>query len=103
MIRYWISWWQPGDDPRPLHYPPKNEKVLGWWESGHEFGNGRTSICALIRAESPSLAMLAVADDWPESVNAEWRFVEEVPGEWSTGTRFPLADWMKARIEGASK
>lgn len=34
MSYYWISWVQPGDDVRPLHYPP-GERVLGWWSTGY--------------------------------------------------------------------
>lgn len=95
MSRYWISWWQPSDDPRPLHYPPRGPRVLGWWQSG--FDGRRTSICALVAASAEWTAKAAVAEDWPESVDAEWRFVEQKPADWIPSDRFPPSDWMAAR------
>jgi hypothetical protein len=98
MTRYWISWWQPGDDPRPLHFPPKEPRVLGWWRSGSD--GERTSICAIVAASVEWTAKAAVAEDWPESVDAEWRFVEQKSADWTPGDRFPLSDWMQPRIAG---
>ena len=97
-MRYWISWWQPGDDPRPLHFPPKDPRVLGWWRTGQ--GDEATTICALVEAGSDEQARQAVATDWPESAGTEWRFIERKDGsEWTPGgNRFPLSDWMKQRL-----
>lgn len=97
MTRYWISWWQPGDDPRPLHYPPKDERVLGWWRSASD--GKRTSICALVAADVSDTALAAVAQDWPESLDADVRFVDPKPADWTPGDRFPLEGWMKQRID----
>ena len=96
MSRFWISWWQPGEDCRPLHFPPKEQRVLGWWRSGSD--GERTSICALVEASAEWTAKAFVAEDWPESVDAEWRFVERKPDGWLPNNRFPLEDWMAARI-----
>jgi len=97
-MRYWISWWHQGDDPRPLHYPPLNPRVLGWWRSG--YGDLGVSICALVEAKDESQARAAVATDWPESVGAEWRFVEEKQQGWLPNDRFPMSGWMQQRTGG---
>jgi hypothetical protein len=94
--RYWISWWQPGADCRPLHFPPKEHRVLGWWRSGTD--DARTSICALVAASTEWTAKAFVAEDWPESIDAEWRFVEEKANDWMPGERFPLSGWMEVRV-----
>jgi hypothetical protein len=98
MNRYWISWQQPGDDPRPVHFPPKETRVLGWWESG--LGDGYSNVCALVAASAEWTAKAAVAEDWPESVDAKWRFVEAKSPDWLPGDRFPLSDWMRQRTNG---
>lgn len=95
-MRYWISWWQPGDDPRPLHSPPKTERVLGWWVSGES--ETHSSICALVQADNEEEAKLAVIVDWPESKDAEWRFLQEKDAKWvPPADRFPPKDWMILR------
>ena len=96
MTRFWISWWQPGDDPRPPNSPPKDQRVLGWWRSGTD--GRRSSICALVQADVSDTALATVATDWPESLTAEVRFVEPQRADWTPGDRFPLAAWMQARI-----
>lgn len=96
MNRYWISWWQPGHDPRPLHFPPKDERVLGWWRTGTD--GERTAICALVKADVSDTALAAVEMDWPESRRAEVRFIDPQHPKWMPGDRFPLADWMLRRI-----
>lgn len=97
MNRYWISWWQPGDDPRPLHFPPKEARVLGWWGTGSD--GTRTSICAVVAASTEWTAKAAVAEDWPESIDAQWRFVEVKPADWEPeSSRFKIDHWMKPRF-----
>jgi hypothetical protein len=73
--------------------------VLGWWASGSD--EGRTSVCAVVVADVSDTALAAVAQDWPESLTAEVRFVEPKPSKWTPGDRFPLTDWMLPRF-GAS-
>ena len=95
-MRYWISWWHQGDDPRPLYYPPLDLRVLGWWRSG--CNDTSVSVCALVEAKDEDHAKAAVAKDWPESVGAEWRFVEEKEPGWLPGDRFPMSWWMQQRV-----
>lgn len=95
MKRFWISWIQPGDDFRPLTFPP-NESVCGWWRSG-EIGEMST-LCAVVDAESENAAEDAILKDWPEVF--EWRFCEPKSVGWVPGDRFPPSDWMVARLKG---
>ena len=93
MSYYWISWVQPGNDVRPLHYPP-GERVLGWWSTGYTQG-GQT-LCAMVRAADEQEAKDVVTKDWPEA--DEWRFCD--PRETPEVTdRFPLKDWMAERFK----
>lgn len=92
MKRFWISWHQPGDDYRPLTYPP-NAAVIGWWKSGE----GRMPIlCAVVAAADEGAACAAVLQDWPEAT--DWRFCDEKPADWMPNDRFPLSDWMRERL-----
>lgn len=94
--RYWLSWFQPGDDFRPMTYPP-NASVLGWWKSGiTEYGS---TLCALVREQSESLAWSAIEQDWPDMEDK--RFCEDKGSLFLPGDRFPLSDWMKERITNA--
>lgn len=99
MSRFWCSWRQPGEDPRPLHDPPKDERVLGWWVSG-DGGDGKKfyyTLCALIKAGTSDQAGLALKKDWPEFV--DWRFCEERADDWVPGDRFVLKPWMTKRMK----
>ena len=95
--RFWLSWYQPGDDPRPLTCPP-NEAIRGWWVSGT--GDDKFSICAVVDAESEEAAKAAVRVDWPEA--EKWRFCEEKPRDWKPGDRFVVREgkdnWIKERL-----
>jgi hypothetical protein len=97
MSRFWVSWYQPTEDYRPLTYPPNNH-ILGWWCSGHaEVGS---TICAAIEAENEEAAREAVLKDWPEAFDVEdWRFINEKPNDWKPGDRFSLSDWMIERFQ----
>lgn len=97
MKRFWISWYQPSEDYRPLTYPP-NAAVIGWWRTGDaETMSGITaySLVALIEARSARAARSSVRKDWPEA--ACWRFCDEKPSGWLPNDRFPLSDWMRER------
>lgn len=92
---YWLSWYQPTEDYRPLKDPP-NPAILGWWCSG-ERADGAATLCACVIGENESHARNAVRIDWPEA--QEWRFckpVEEIG--WRPSDRFPLVDWMRVRF-----
>lgn len=92
--RYWLSWVQPTDDPRPLTYPPQ-PPILGWWRTGYDADDNFTLV-ALVAAESDGEAKSAVREDWPEAEH--WRFCDEVPLDWRPSNRFILDDWMRDRI-----
>lgn len=92
----WVSWQQPGDDPRPLHSPPKDKRVLGWWVSGE--GDGYFTICALIHDE-PGKWKRSVVTDWPEVRTARIRFEESTMTR--PGGRFVMSPWMKERMDKA--
>lgn len=106
-MRFWISWVQKTEDPRPINYPP-NEAILGWWQSGYD-QNDWPTLCACVDAESASAASCALIEEWPE-LEAEimadgfhWRFYEHNKGDdWRPGNRFPLADWMVPRFAVAA-
>lgn len=95
MNRYWISWYQPTEDYRPLTDPP-HESVLGWWCSGYRCSDGLASLCALVSATDEESAKACVRHSWPEA--AEWRFCEERDSDWLPGDRFPLSTWMQLRL-----
>lgn len=101
MKRFWVSWWQPTSDERPLTYPP-NQSILGWWNSGQR-ADGAWSICAVVVADAdeqglgvPKAVKDAVLVDWPEAI--DWRFCEEMDDDYVPGDRFPLSPWMRARF-----
>ena len=97
----WVSWEQPlGDppDPRPLQFPPEDERILGWWLTGE--GEEHFNMCAAILATTDEEAREAVLSGWPEafSVNPEWRLFTESEGPWDGSDRFILSDWMLPRL-----
>ena len=96
-MRFWISWVQPTEDHRPLHYPP-GEAILGWWCSGEDCATNNSMLCAVVEAASEKQAKRVILKEWPEAGNVEWRFVEERGDDWLPGDRFPLSDWMKPRF-----
>lgn len=92
---WWLSWWQPGDDCRPLSSPP-NEAVIGWWISGER--DNESSICLVVAGADEFEAKRMVAIDWPESVGSEWRFCQERDMRKPMSDRFPLSEWMLERF-----
>ena len=94
MSLFWISWYQPTEDHRPIAYPP-NKAILGWWNTGTR-DDGAKTLCALVSSETDKTAKNAIKHDWPEA--EEWRFVSDKENT-LLNDRFPLSDWMKPRIE----
>lgn len=95
MRRYWISWYQPVGDYRPLTYPP-NAAVLGWWKTGEDCED-RNVLCALIESATAESAVRAIAQDWPDM--GDIRFCEEREPSYAVqNDRFPLQDWMRPRM-----
>ena len=92
MKIYWVSWYQPTEDHRPLTFPPV-QGILGWWCTGSS-DNGST-LCALVVEKSEEDAKIRINMDWPEAVN--WRFVDEKE-DTHLNDRFPLSEWMQSRV-----
>lgn len=95
-MRYWISWEQPTQDPRPLKYPPLPE-VLACWESG--IGAGHFTMCAVVDAPDESGAQAKVRVHWPEAT--KWRFCTPMP-DWRPTDRFALPAWSPLAAEFAA-
>lgn len=91
MARFWVSWYQPTEDYRPIHYPPRSE-ILGWWCSGS--GDDYWTLCALVEATDQESAEAAIEHEWPEVKDRDdWRFWNDVEDDYIPGNRFPLPDW----------
>ena len=98
MSLYWISWYQPTKDFRPMSYPP-NKNILGWWKTG-ENDYGESILVAMVNVTSIDDIPLLVNKDWPEAIN--WRFMEE-RFSLDLSDRFPLKDWMITRFNKFKK
>ena len=83
MPRFWISWEEPGDDPRPLTVPSPI-----WWCTG--WGDDYATVCAVVDAKSEDAAREQVESQWqPQS----FRFVTAVDEGWMPPPdRFPRYD-----------
>lgn len=97
---FWISWYQPTEDYRPLTFPP-NASVLSYHCTGIRDSDNASTLVAMVKANSPDNTKEAVKKDWPEA--DEWRFIQEIKPLVIPGDRFPLKDWMEERYksEGA--
>jgi hypothetical protein len=96
-MKFWLSWYQPTQDYRPLTYPP-NEAIAGWWCSG--FASEGHTICAAVVADSEEAAKAAVNADWPEAEN--WRFCEERE-KFEFNDRWQIdTEWSKPRLDAAN-
>lgn len=96
MTRFWLSWYQPLGDHRPITFPPP-EPILGWWCSGETVD--AWTLCAAVDAESEEKAweIIRQKDAWPDAGEVRISSVREK--NWVPGDRFPLSDWMKPRFE----
>lgn len=95
--RFWVSWVQPTNDPRPITYPP-NDAICGWWVSGYD-SEDQAIICAVVEAAKEIEVRRVLITDWPEVAGVEsLRFCEEKPLKWQPGDRFPPSDWMRGRL-----
>ena len=101
MIRYWVSWLQPGEDYRPLNFPP-DDKIIGWWATGYS-SNNMTTLCAFVVADNYEDAANAVLKDWPEATQNSWRSFETKDPEFVPNDRFPFAEWMQERLKKIEK
>lgn len=99
MTMFWMSWYQPGDDVRPVKCPPP-EGILGWWHTGN--GNEGETLCAMVTAEDEDGAwsLIRSLGAWPDA--GRERFCERATTP-NPSDRFPLSAWMKPRFEAAKE
>lgn len=100
MRQFWMSWYQPTEDYRPLKYPP-NLGVLAYWCSGSRLSDDAHTLVAWVIAPNVRTAKAIIRIDWPEA--DEWRLCEELEKSWwPPSNRFPIdKKWEKDRIEKA--
>lgn len=84
LKRFWISWYQPTEDYRPIKFPIPVE----WWCSG-ERADGASTLCAMVDALTEEAAKKEIQKYWHEA--GEWRFCDEKAIDWLPGSRFPVA------------
>lgn len=87
LTRYWVSWEEPGNDSRPIKYPPP-PPVKKWWQSGESGEDGSyTIICAVIDVRRKGDIALILKGYWKPQT---WRFIEPQESlDWRPGDRFP--------------
>ena len=93
---WWVSWYQPTDDPRPLTWPP-HKNILGYWETGYRDSDGAFTLCAYLLACSERIGKRIIKKQWPEA--KEWRFFDRAERNEVDEGRFPMSDWMKPRFD----
>lgn len=92
---FWLSWEQPGEDVRPITFPP-NDAVLGWWTTGVYGDEEGSTLCAYVEAPSEDAAWDAIKKDWPDC--GDRRFINRCECVRTSG-RLPLKEWMRPRID----
>lgn len=87
--RYWISWYQPTEDYRPIYKGDKEPLNHLYWCTGQRCGGDNAfTVCAVVDAENVEEAKKTVQKYWPEA--NEWRFIEEKePTYLPSEDRFP--------------
>lgn len=87
--RYWISWYQPTTDYRPLYDSKKEKEPLNklYWCSGQR-GDGQWTMCAVVDAKNGKEAKKTVQKYWPEA--EEWRFCSLKDRKFMPGDRFSV-------------
>lgn len=88
-MRFWISWYQPTEDYRPVYDPAKESEPLNhlYWCSGQRGSDDAWTLCAVVDASTDEEARRIVQRYWPEA--HEWRFCELKASDWMPGDRFP--------------
>lgn len=85
-MRFWISWYQPTEDYRPL------KEGISYWKTGQTVSEPvQYTLCAVVDAEDKGAAKKRILEDWPEAHN--WRFCDSVPDGWEPSSdRFPARE-----------
>lgn len=80
--KWWVRWYVPGGDSRPVTVPTPIE----WWCSG--YSDTHAINCGIVHAGTEAEALTAVRDNgWPEC--EELDFCNAVEPDWRPGSRFP--------------
>jgi len=87
--RYWISWYQAGDDYRPLSWPPPPH-FIGYWCSG--YSDDSATLCLWIEQTSEAAAWADVEQHWSPGVGKR-RFSNVCEPDFVPGDRFPRCEW----------
>jgi hypothetical protein len=75
MKRFWISWYQPTEDYRPL------KEGIEYWCTGQTLSEPEQyTLCAIVDAKDEESAEARILKDWPEVT--DWRFCEERETDW---------------------
>lgn len=73
---WWVSWYQPTEDHRPIISPPI--KLFGWWWcTGYRCHDEAATLVAFLEADNEKEAKKILEEYWPETIIAEWRFFDK--------------------------
>ncbi len=88
--RFWISWYQPTEDYRPIYGSKKQKEPLNhlYWCSGQRCSDDAWAMCAVVDALNETAAKRTVKKYWPEAT--EWRFCDEKETDWMPNDRFKV-------------
>jgi hypothetical protein len=95
MKRFWLSWYEPSEDWRPVHFPP-NENILGCWCS--ELSDIGPTVVAFVESKNEQEAWDSIDKEFPREGPRDIRFCEERDFSFLPNDRFPLDPWMENRI-----
>lgn len=88
--RWWVSWYEPGEDYRPAVWPlPRS--VLGYWCSG--WTDDKAALCAWVEADTAEQTWEILTACWPSEC-PDRRFERQHPD--APGSRFPPPKWAVA-------
>ena len=100
-MRFWISWYQAGEDYRPAKWPLPPEIAAYWCTGGSD---AASTLCAIVDAPDEAAAKTLIVDCWGGGLvglmdwDSAWRFCNErEPGWKPESSRFPWPEWAKGR------
>lgn len=88
---FWISWYQPTNDYRPIR--TDSENILCWWNTGIRCSDDSATLVAHVRAPSVLESKELIQEYWPEA--DEWRFCEPTTGDRPASSRFTIPEHME--------
>lgn len=85
MNRYWLGWYEPGEDPHRVV-----PDTIRYWCTGYKSDGSANTLCAVVDAESTEAAMALVKEYWNP---LQWRFTDQKTPWWlPPADRFPLKE-----------